>query len=442
MYSKFKLTLAAVAVSVVLTGCKSNNSPSIIAPTPKPKEISADRNSNNPKKPSPETKRTDVPSNASEVPHIPKNTEKGVGKPIKNEEKPQTPNKPSTSSSESVSNNPTADKEESLPVEPTVEENKANQAQDSEENSAEESPQTQINGNTEKFTNTDSNGNPYRVVNLNPRKSVVNASPLQKVYFDSFTADSVENSPFESSDSEKEYNNNLVFDLGNSNSESYFKRLNPTENHTLGIHQGVYEDNHLEGNAQKINYLYVNQPYSSYGALFSDANDSHLFSVHLSAGQSGENARGEVYSEYGVFNNESKWNDNLVGDATYKGQAIARVVRYTNGEDVANQPQFDGDVTLNLHLTEDWENSKLSGQINSHTLGQITLNESKITPASYINSNLRFAEEATVENSSNFEGDYHVDFTGPNLEDAVGAVELENEELKYNAVFGASKSAN
>ncbi len=49
---------------------------------------------------------------------------------------------------------------------------------------------------------------------------------MQKVDFDSFTDESVENSPFVSSDTEKEYNNTLVFGLGAGDKDSYFKNLN------------------------------------------------------------------------------------------------------------------------------------------------------------------------------------------------------------------------
>ncbi|HDL1710037.1 TPA: hypothetical protein PWX29_002146, partial [Mannheimia haemolytica] len=41
MRSTFKLTLAALAVSIVLSGCKSSQGPSIVADSPPPKEITA-----------------------------------------------------------------------------------------------------------------------------------------------------------------------------------------------------------------------------------------------------------------------------------------------------------------------------------------------------------------------------------------------------------------
>ncbi|HGO5856730.1 TPA: hypothetical protein ACK3JJ_001364 [Mannheimia haemolytica] len=474
MRSTFKLTLAALAVSIVLSGCKSSQGPSIVADSPPPKEITAtdgndkEKTDNKEKKsaqPNKSDPQPDKPANAKDPvkpdtetnkpskkdkEYTPPATEKidnssvqpdkMVPNPIENKENDS--NKPNPKESDSDNNDKVT--EGNKPNAPTETVNKDKEAEKSNKENKEDSSNNtpNINFDGAKPIDTDSKGSPYRVINLNPRKSVVNASAMQKVDFDSFTDESVENSPFVSSDTEKEYNNTLVFGLGAGDKDSYFKNLNQKGDKHLGIHRGTYEDEKIEGDSQAINYLYVNQPYSSYGALFTNENDSHLFSVHLAAGQKGENTRGDAYAEYGVFSNEDKWNENLVGNATYKGQTIARVVRTEEGKQVASLPQFDGDVTLNLDLAENWEDSKLSGQINSKTLGKISLNETQITPSSTVNSNLSFGEEATVEGNDSFEGEYHVEFTGPNLEDAVGGVELENEELKYNAVFGATKSAN
>ncbi|STY63121.1 hypothetical protein M3704_05190 [Mannheimia haemolytica] len=474
MRSTFKLTLAALAVSIVLSGCKSSQGPSIVADSPPPKEITAtdgndkEKTDNKEKKsaqPNKSDPQPDKPANAKDPvkpdtetnkpskkdkEYTPPATEKidnssvqpdkMVPNPIENKENDS--NKPNPKESDSDNNDKVT--EGNKPNAPTETVNKDKEAEKSKKENKEDSSNNtpNINFDGAKPIDSDSKGSPYRVINLNPRKSVVNASAMQKVDFDSFTDESVENSPFVSSDTEKEYNNTLVFGLGAGDKDSYFKNLNQKGDKHLGIHRGTYEDEKIEGDSQAINYLYVNQPYSSYGALFTNENDSHLFSVHLAAGQKGENTRGDAYAEYGVFSNEDKWNENLVGNATYKGQTIARVVRTEEGKQVASLPQFDGDVTLNLDLAENWEDSKLSGQINSKTLGKISLNETQITPSSTVNSNLSFGEEATVEGNDSFEGEYHVEFTGPNLEDAVGGVELENEELKYNAVFGATKSAN
>ncbi|HDL6070041.1 TPA: hypothetical protein PXG33_002243 [Mannheimia haemolytica] len=484
MRSTFKLTLAALAVSIVLSGCKSSQGPSIVADSPPPKEITAtdgndkEKTDNKEKKsaqPNKSDPQPDKPANAKDPvkpdaetnkpskkdkEYTPPATEKidnssvqpdkMVPNPIENKENDS--NKPNPKESDSDNNDKVT--EGNKPNAPTETVNKDKEAEKSKKENKEDSSNNtpNINFDGAKPIDTDSKGSPYRVINLNPRKSVVNASAMQKVDFDSFTDESVENSPFVSSDTEKEYNNTLVFGLGAGDKDSYFKNLNQKGDKHLGIHSGVYEDANLEGNTKKINYLYVNQPYSSYGALFTDQKDSHLFNVRLTAGRADVKENGDSYAEYGVFTQsgkEAKWNDNLIGDATYKGQAIARVIRQVNGEQVAGIPQFDGDVTLNLHLSKEWNESKLNGKIDSQSVGVITLKESKIANPTALRSNIGFGEEVIVENKENLVGDYAVDFTGPQLEEAVGVVELENEAetfsenevIKYNAVFGVSKAA-
>lgn len=98
----------------------------------------------------------------------------------------------------------------------------------------------------------------------------------------------------------------MFFGLGAGDKDSYFKNLNQKGDKHLGIHSGVYEDANLEGNTKKINYLYVNQPYSSYGALFTDQKDSHLFNVRLTAGRDDVKENGDSYAEYGVFTQSGK----------------------------------------------------------------------------------------------------------------------------------------
>ncbi|MFA9488187.1 MULTISPECIES: hypothetical protein [unclassified Mannheimia] len=458
MHSKFKLTLAALAVSVVLTGCKSSQGPSVIADNP-PKQITVPEDDSKAKE---NRQKSTPPKPQSNKPNATVNT--AGNKPQSNpavsntppakdniQPAPQSNQTNSDKAPNAVPEQPNTHKKEEEKQPETAETDKTDNAQgnEAENNQAENANNQPVEPpakaeNTDQeiiFVELDRKKKPFRVVNLNPRKSVVNTAAFLKVNHDSFTADSVEDSPFESSDDNKDYNHILAFNLGSTDKATSFKTLDNTGSQ-LGIHSGIYEDDKIEGDSQSIHYLYVNQPYSSYGALFTNENDSHLFSVHLTAGQSGKNDRGNAYAEYDVFSNDSKWNENLVGNATYKGQTIARVVRTEDGKQVASLPQFDGDVTLDLNLAENWKDSSLSGQINSKTLGKISLNETKISPSSTLKSNLSFGDEATVEGDDSFVGGYDVYFTGPNLEDAVGAVDLENDKLKYNAVFGATKPTN
>ncbi|HGO5814247.1 TPA: hypothetical protein ACK3JR_000068 [Mannheimia haemolytica] len=487
MHSTFKLTLAALAVSVVLTGCKSSQGPSVIADNP-PKQITAPDSENGKKStsPKPQSKQPNRPTttvNTATGNKTSSNPVVGNTPPAKDNTQPapqsSQPNsdkatnavpmpagthkkeEPSTSSATTTENKETnnvnvqndkAPEEPKQPETTNTEKPQGNQTEsnqtDNANNQPVEPPAKPENTDPEiTFThpavNVDIKGKPFRIIRLNPQNTVVNQSDMRHAEADDGLADISPDSPFRSSEKDKEYNHELVFDLGVSTKENSYQNINTKGENHLGIHRGAYTDPKLEGNSQTINYLYVNQPYSSYGALFTDNKDSRLFSVHLTSGQKNDENNEKAYAEYGVFTGDQKWNDNLVGNAVYKGQAIARIIRNVGDEQVASLPEFDGNVTLNLNLTEDWDNSTLSGEIDSKSIGKkIILNNTDIRPASYISNNLRFGGEATVEGDDNFEGGYDVDFTGPNLEDAVGGVELENKKLKYNAVFGATKSAN
>ena len=125
----------------------------------------------------------------------------------------------------------------------------------------------------------------------------------------------------------------------------------------LGIHQGKKEDPDFSGkivtkvirdgswrlraveleDAKAFNYLYVNQPYSTYGALFTNGHDVKFFSVAQKAEENssaGYNSTYPVWKEEVVERNGQSvktgkiiWNDAVAGEATYKGQVIASVVK-------------------------------------------------------------------------------------------------------------------
>lgn len=384
MRSTFKLTLAAIAVSFVITGCKSSHGPSVVAKNSEPQPIQI-------------TKEKDKKEESNKANNIP-------AKPAKPEQ----------------------------PAQPDIPKNKPYAS----------------------GINEDSKGQAWRVVALSRNGSLLNISEYRKDHLDSLTK---KNSPLGNSEEfgETEYNHFLSFELGqNEQGSPFIKNLNQKGNNYLGQHSGIYQDSKIVGDSNKINYLYVNQPYSSYGALFTDANNSNLFHVQLSTGRDGgriisEGESGASYAEYGVYTlngQTAKWNDGLVGDAVYQGNVIARIEKQIDDESVVFAPQVDGDVTLNLHLDNNWTDSKLSGKVNSTTIGEIKLEESKLAPATYLADHIGFNGEAKANNS--LEGFYSVEFAGPKLNDAVGSIELENETddinnndiTKYNAVFGAVKT--
>ncbi|MEG9500033.1 hypothetical protein [Mannheimia indoligenes] len=423
MQSKLKLTLAAVAVSVALSGCKSTDGVRVVE---KPKAEQAVEITKKPANPT--TEETTAPT------------------------EPAKPNQPSEQPKPAAPVKPT---EPAKPVEPKqpIEQPKPTEP-------AKPTPSTAV-----KPVNEDSSGKLWRVITLANDGLLSDAGEVRREDRDHFVHPDANNSdsPFVAGENDKSYNYYLVLNLGTedkknvriptliSNGESY-----------LGKHSGVLKDHQLEGkqllagnkdmpDAKQINYLYINQPYSSYGALFTNENDSSLFNIRLTTGQDGKKQRaegsGSSYAEYGVFdivNGKAQWKDGLVGDAIYKGNVIARFEKTIDGKTIATAPQLDGDVTLKLHLDNEWEKNKLTGEINSVTLGKIKLDESKLPDAVYLKERIGFnGDISSVEKDSHLSGYYSTEFVGKNLNDAVGNIELESSKeegiTKYNAVFGGTK---
>lgn len=116
-----------------------------------------------------------------------------------------------------------------------------------------------------------------------------------------------------------------------------------------------------------INYLFINNPYSSYGALFVDRLNSNLFVESFTDQNS--NFKAGYYIKDGVeYNMES-----LQGKTfAYKGNIIAiadRGIPNTNVI-VSDEPTVDGDITFKIKFKEKADSNELSDVvINSKLLG-------------------------------------------------------------------------
>ncbi|WP_215769738.1 hypothetical protein [Haemophilus sp. SZY H36] len=116
-----------------------------------------------------------------------------------------------------------------------------------------------------------------------------------------------------------------------------------------------------------INYLFINNPYSSYGALFVDRLNSNLFVESFTDQNS--NFKAGYYIKDGVeYNMES-----LQGKTfAYKGNIIAiakRAIPNTNVT-VSDEPTVDGDITFKIKFKEKVDSNELSDVvINSKLLG-------------------------------------------------------------------------
>ncbi|MDH2998803.1 hypothetical protein A1D22_02900 [Pasteurellaceae bacterium LFhippo2] len=239
----------------------------------------------------------------------------------------------------------------------------------------------------------------------------------------------------------------------------------------LGVHSGKIVNEGFVGEVisyypketkdlTEINYLVVNQPYSSYGVLFSNENDQRFFAVGQRAGSLNNSTAIANFSDTNEYSatstvvdsnsliTEHRWNDAVLGDAIYKGQVIANTERAAY---LVNQtlPKIDGTVTLNAHFDSKKDASYVSGAINSDTLGKIELPKANIVGADQILAMTGYAVSGNnvhaTKGSDSFVGKYETRFVGENFNDVIGRVNLTNDkavgkEMKhYNAVFGATK---
>ncbi|MEG9546265.1 hypothetical protein V6W75_09740 [Mannheimia sp. HC-2023] len=449
MQSKLKLTLAAVAVSVALSGCKSTDGARVVE---KPKTEQAVEITKKPAKSEnagsnkPDTKAETTTPTKPDTPVKPKPSE---------QPKPVVPVKPTEPAKPAEPKQPIEQPKPAEPTEPT---------KPIEEKPVE--PQKPTPSTAVKPVNEDSSGKLWRVIPLANNGLLSDAGEVRREDRDHFVHPDADGSksPFVADEDDKSHNYYLVLNLGTEDKENVrIPTLISNGESYLGKHSGVLNDNKLEGkqllvgnkdmpDAKQINYLYINQPYSSYGALFTNENDSSLFNIRLTTGRDGKKqsaeGSGSSYAEYGVFdivNGKAQWKDGLVGDAIYKGNVIARFEKTVDGKTIAYAPQLDGDVTLKLHLDNEWEKNKLTGEIDSVTLGKIKLDESELPDAKYLRESISFKDSGIsyIEKDNHLSGYYSTKFVGENLNDAIGTIELESDEeegiTKYNAVFGGTK---
>jgi len=159
----------------------------------------------------------------------------------------------------------------------------------------------------------------------------------------------------------------------------------------LGPHSGTFTDPSVDGvralavesindeatavkideDNKNIDYLFINTPYSTYGALFTDEYNAGLFAIAPSTSN-----YGPLY-EYVNDTTELKYTSDLLGDVTYSGDVIAYITRgkpHTTIEYI-EKPKVDGKVTLNAHFGKRIEHNTVKGVIHSDTVGDIQLNE-------------------------------------------------------------------
>ena len=182
-----------------------------------------------------------------------------------------------------------------------------------------------------------------------------------------------------------------------------------------------------------MNYMFVNQPYSTYGVLYTPTAEDpkRLATRHV------------------AFVRVNEDGSKFTGNATYKGGVIAQIGAYERkanewyeGEkddityDRKEMIKDDGSVTVNVKMNATIGKPTMDGVINSKTIGQIKLTANEvedrtmsigapnpIVPPTILEMNKHVAKGSAVHAGGT--GVYGATFGGKNYSEVVGIVGLE-----------------
>ncbi|MDH2998804.1 hypothetical protein A1D22_02905 [Pasteurellaceae bacterium LFhippo2] len=346
---------------------------------------------------------------------------------------------------------------------------------------------------TVEASNLDKNKTNWRVAKVTTPKEGEQNPSLSAMYdYTSLTAK--EGGLFETTTDE---NNNLAYvDLS---------ELTSKKGRVSGTYSGALDDSLLNGQklntVDPVNYIAINQPYSSYGALFTNENDQKFFILGQRASWGHQERLGEYRGpntheghnnkdnydydtvsnpadnyEYSVFSLKDKplvvgeggasnrpieylvismpsykWNDEVVGSAVYQGDVVSSIAIQQDNGVKYTLPKVDGTVELKVNIPDNQDKGTVEGSIKSSSVGTINLSSAKFGPFprsmietnSYVLSGAR--NDAAGADNPHLKGSYTTYFVGKELNDAIGNISLTNDEAKtneiknYQAVFGAVK---
>ena len=228
----------------------------------------------------------------------------------------------------------------------------------------------------------------------------------------------------------------------------------------LGVHKGSYttkttlpkvielDDKSFEHGSDKliikkadynnkdVNYLFINNPYSSYGALFVDQHRSELFAQPLfGAGSDSDFLSGSYMKGNTSYNNES-----LQGKTfTYKGNIIARTVRAIPKTNVVviDEPKVDGDITFKIEFAKRYSARMFDGVINSKVLGNNIKFNMDPEKGNYPHI---FAEHKRDEKPFDSDYNYHIamkaEVVDKNATDVVGHIDYVIRDTSFTSKTG------
>ena len=214
--------------------------------------------------------------------------------------------------------------------------------------------------------------------------------------------------------------------------------LNTLSKNSLGLHKGKTTVNGKE-NGKEIDYVFVNQPYSSYGMVTGNpmAPVADLNSLTTAGFYTGYTDKPLEEYEKGIENMIMR-ND---GRVTYQGSLVAAAY---NGDRLLMSPREDGKIKLNIDLSNESKGS-LRGEINSKTIGDVVL----------VGFNPHHGSDVSFERGKEQIGigGYNIKYAGKDYSEAVGELDVrtspektgklgkfDNIDIdKYQAVFGGQK---
>ncbi|MGX2966956.1 hypothetical protein ACWIW6_02705 [Ursidibacter sp. B-7004-1] len=199
-------------------------------------------------------------------------------------------------------------------------------------------------------------------------------------------------------------------------------------NGKLGYFSGVFKpEGKSTANIDSVNYAFINQPYSTYAIITSDAVASSASITPL------------------LVAKDATKPVSLTGSATYKGQLIGSLRESLS----YSKPELDGTAEIQVNFNQD--KATMSGVLNSNLVGKIILpeisslgrEENGVFQFSTAASN-SFPKVTQVEKfSPNASGSYYAVISGDNANDVVGNVSITDlggdASKHYFGAFGGTK---
>lgn len=228
-----------------------------------------------------------------------------------------------------------------------------------------------------------------------------------------------------------------------STSDSYYPKVIELDDKSFEHGSNKLITKKIDYNNKDINYLFINNPYSRYGALFVDRHSSDLFAESFTDQDS--NFKAGYYIKDGVeYNMES-----LQGKTfAYKGNIIAvakRAIPNTNVT-VNDEPTVDGDIAFKIKFKEKADSNEFSDfVINS----KILENDIKLKNLEW-RSSCSFGEDFCGRNFP-YEDDPNnpihyqsisINIADKDANDVVGSIYVKFKEEKENGLYSDKSPKN